>query len=321
MVYRGGMVRFRRVAAPEAEIYRATRWRRFLQRHLDRTPVPATLEVAVLQMLPLMRSLGFVETDLREHARECIEHMRTEMQSAEWEGPAIDLQYAGCIRSYTHEDPPCYRVMSGALNNTAARMQGLRLSDAVRMVLPYCKLLDVSLQALPACYHYRGEVYRGVKWAFPNLRNHRLHFPHYFHAGRELCWHEPKSTSTDRQVVETEFLGDRGARTLFTVHITLGYKIQRFSDFAEHEVLVPMLTDFTVLRAESRLHLDASSLRFAQSSTHTGDPDHVELQQINRGPVLEQDPEQDGSALDDTAPDGQCHKRCHFFRRDYMSCA
>lgn len=144
--------------------------------------MPATLEDAVLQMLPLMRSLGFTETDLREHVRECIEHMRTDMQSAEWEGGDIDLQYAACIRSYTHEEPPCYRVMSGALNNTAARMQGLRLSEAVRMVLPYCKLLDVSLQALPACFHYQGVVYRGVKWAFPNLRNHRLHFPHYFHA-------------------------------------------------------------------------------------------------------------------------------------------
>lgn len=261
-----------------SSVEESKKWYRAITKALMEIAEPQTLEAALLSMLPLFEKRGWTADDVFAHAQECVQEMQAKLPKMQ-DGTEINVQHAACIRSYTDGDLAPYREMSGALHDGTRLVDG-EVSETVKLVLPFLKLLNVALEGLPASYHYEGQVFRGVKWAFPCLENHNPR--QYFHTGRKLWWYEPKSMSWDPKVMESEcFAGSSGARTIFKVHATLAYKIENFSDFMEErEVVMPMLSRFKVEGACSKLDLDDSGLEDPLDSRHKGEPDVVELQQL-----------------------------------------
>eukprot|EP00812_Abedinium_dasypus_P013598 NODE_70_length_2253_cov_305.193813.p1 GENE.NODE_70_length_2253_cov_305.193813~~NODE_70_length_2253_cov_305.193813.p1 ORF type:complete len:680 (-),score=211.33 NODE_70_length_2253_cov_305.193813:198-2066(-) len=152
------------------------------------------------------------------------------------------------------------------------------------MCIDFYILLHISLNSLPSCYVFVGEAYRGVKWNFPSLEAHSEEaLKQYFHPGRTLYWYEPKSTSRDKEVMQSEqFCGLVGAGTVFHIHVKRGFKIELLSAFGveEKEVLMDMLSGFKVqacipLKTISKLHAGDKA-----SSHHKGAPDVVVLHQF-----------------------------------------
>jgi len=56
--------------------------------------------------------------------------------------------------------------------NPGAAAGGSDVSPELEACLPYIKLLDTALKALPARFHFKGRVQRGVKHAFPSPDHH-----------------------------------------------------------------------------------------------------------------------------------------------------
>jgi len=246
---------------------------------LEKTPVPKTLLEAVM---PLERLLKFPpRVTIACMVERTVDKMRAKLPHIKG-GDSINLEYAAVINLYTSQDYKVYKKVSDIFHSPN-RMTDFILSDDVMAALPFYKMLDEALKALPSDYHYQGWLFRGVKWAFPDLAEHETKFRQHFYPGLNLYWYEFKSTSYDETVAHNgAFSGRYGARTIFKVDVKRAYKIEAFSDFPkEKEVLVPILTAFRVVRSETHLQLDTSSLQDPFSKLHQGEPDIVELQQVN----------------------------------------
>ena len=105
-------------------------------------------------------------------------------------------------------------------------------------VMPYARFLDEALQRLPASFHYKGDVERGVRWVYPSPDKHDP--KRHFALNSLICWYEFKSTSTNSEVMtRPHFCGTgAGPRTVFTVDAKCGYSIAAFSAFGEEEAEV-----------------------------------------------------------------------------------
>jgi len=99
-----------------------------------------------------------------------------------------------------------------------------------------------------------------------------------------------------------QFCGFTGARTIFNVDVTLGYRIEDFSNFGpqEKEILLPMLTQFEVIATVALMTIDNKEANDPLSPGHTGQPDIVVLRQIEPAPLAPD------TQLDDTTL-GQFH--------------
>eukprot|EP00811_Abedinium_folium_P031344 NODE_5095_length_1809_cov_5.418549.p1 GENE.NODE_5095_length_1809_cov_5.418549~~NODE_5095_length_1809_cov_5.418549.p1 ORF type:complete len:493 (-),score=103.26 NODE_5095_length_1809_cov_5.418549:331-1749(-) len=230
-----------------------------------------------------MQSLlvGYDADDIQAHARHCVEKVRVRLPMLP-NAQHVDPREVGAIYAYTDEDVPVYKVATEAFS-APDRTQGGQVSPAVRMCLPFYKLLDVALQNLPESFTYRGEVFRGVKWCFPNLASHspealRIYFPR----GDNFYWYTPKSTSKDSKLMQNEkFCGLKGAGTIFKVDACRAYDIEGFSKYgvSEKEVLLPMfaelvVTDVIPLKTISPLHASDPT-----SEHHSGPPDVICVRQ------------------------------------------
>lgn len=248
-------------------------WAILLKDALDNTDTPATLEEALLQMSAVVfetlkdaagtpYTLEDTQTELRKYAADCVQCMEErlpDMEENNHPGITLKLQNAACIHNYTRERTDrdihiaCYKIMSNVLHDVVNRQQGDQVSDTVRQVLPYAKLLDESLQTLPEFYHCRGlEVWRGVRWVFPNPTAYNP--KQYFFRGRRMWWFECRSTSEVRSEAEhfagageTTDDGQPCPGTVFKVCATHAYKIAWFSQYPEEEeILFPMMSEFKV---------------------------------------------------------------------------
>eukprot|EP01043_Picozoa_sp_COSAG02_P097801 COSAG02_NODE_33998_length_491_cov_0.778061_1_plen_163_part_11 len=147
------------------------------------------------------------------------------------------------------------------------------LSAELRACMPYIKFLWVALEELPQKFHHVGRVQRGIKWAFPEPANHDPE--NFFYPGREFCWYEFKSSSTDFNVMyDSYFCGDRGPRTIFTIQGVKCYQIKIFSALQrEEEALFPPLSEFHVVSSQKKLRPQD----LCHGSPAGGFPDEVQM--------------------------------------------
>ena len=96
---------------------------------------------------------------------------------------------------YTLQDPNVYTPLNAALHDTARRGSGPDgVSEELSACLPFIKLLDVALvEAAITFGFFVGQVFRGVKHAYPSVAAHNPvdHFP----VGETLPWFQFCSAS------------------------------------------------------------------------------------------------------------------------------
>jgi hypothetical protein len=149
-------------------------WQYQLQRLLEATPLATSLEEALEPLRPLLGE-GELEILLAVIAGKGDE-WRTLLQAPD--GFALPDSYrldlALAIHIYTLENPGVYRVVNREMFNPDRWQPGAEggVSEALRACLPYIKMLDSALVALPEAYVFRDQVFRGVKFVYPSLQNH-----------------------------------------------------------------------------------------------------------------------------------------------------
>ncbi|CAE8679632.1 unnamed protein product [Polarella glacialis] len=289
--------------AEEAEVGENILWHRKLIKLMKDTEVPTTVEQALLAMLPLLRDAHDLdEADVRAISADYVRAMTTKLRSGcVPDADKINPEKAAAIYVYTLEEPSIYSICSRAFASPV-RLQGGKVSEAVMQCLPFCMLLHDSLKHLPPSYHYKGDVYRGVKWSFPTLEEHSPEaFDKYFYEGKEFRWFEAKSTSWDQKsMTHPQFCGFVGARTIFKIQVSLGYVIHHFSAFGveERKVLLPMLTQLVVKTATVGMTINKAHVQDRESKHHVGFPDTVVVKQILPEDAKSDDPPpSDGSVM------------------------
>lgn len=183
-------------------------------------------------------------------------------------------EQALAIFSYTLERPRLYKLLTVWLTSPRGRLAQSSLSEEVRALLPYVKLLHVALERLadvssdfildatapnPANPEH-GFCWRGVRHVFPGYpgqpeRNGvptcQTHEPafHYPQNSR-VVWYAFTSTA-ERKQTTIEFIdkhttnhgpddicGPYGPATIFRVQACRGYRIQQLSYFGDEEAEV-----------------------------------------------------------------------------------
>jgi len=256
-------------------------WLRRLQRALDETKCPASLDDA---LRPLMAHFPdeIDAGDLQAAVDGQRELWRLRLYSATGGfqlPPSYRLDWAVAIYVYTLSDPKVFRVVNREMFNPERRKNG-GVSAGLRACLPYIRFLTAALKALPARYVFRGQVRRGVKHVFPTIADHDP--AGHFAIGAFVMWYEFKSTSRNPQVMAREhFCGvAAGPRTTFIVDVVCGYDISPFSFFqgaeSEYEVLMLPMSLFEVVYVAKNI-LDAAETVVLERS---GFPDVVHLRQV-----------------------------------------
>jgi hypothetical protein len=259
-------------------------WLRRLQRALDETECPASLDDA---LRPLWTSFPdeIDAGDLQAAVDGQRELWRDLLYSA---AGGFDLHqsylldWAVAIYVYTLGDPKVFRVVNREMFNSDRCKPGMTggVSDGLRACLPYICFLINALEALPASYVFKGTVLRGVKHVYPSPDNHDP--VGHFSVGKRLAWYEFKSTSKEPEVMTREHFCDvkAGPRTKFSIDVIHGYDISKFSFFqgneSEYEVLLLPMSQFVVVHAEKNI-IDPKDTVSLQRS---GFPDSVHLRQV-----------------------------------------
>ena len=202
---------------------------------------------------------------------------------------SYSMDYALAIYAYTLETPSiCDALNRSMFANKSVGSVSARwapttaYSKELQACIPFAKYLDAALKALPDSFKYTGTVHRGVKWVYPSPDDHNpaVHFAE----GEETLWYEYKSTSRSEEVMDKpHFAGKRaGPRTIFYIHATDAYSIEKFSFLqgkaSEYEVLFRPLARFQVTGSEKRI-LNPKEKRFTKKS---GRPDAVYFTQVER---------------------------------------
>eukprot|EP01046_Picozoa_sp_COSAG06_P053474 COSAG06_NODE_9256_length_1945_cov_2.793608_1_plen_506_part_10 len=206
--------------------------------------------------------------------------------------PEFPTKYALVINVYSMQMPNVYAPLGEALRGTDRDAGPGGVSPRVRAFLPFAKLLDVALVAAARVWGpFVGQVFRGVKYAFPEPTL-AAHDPEvYFPPGRELNWFAFQSSSTKFDVMyQPWFCGKSGPRTVFTIQSIEGVSIKRFSALPdEDEVLFRPLARFRVTGSAKKLTPADLGLNPPASG---GFPDDVHLQQLpSRQELAELEPE------------------------------
>ena len=186
-------------------------WVETLASLLEAQPEPADVQQALAPMV----ALGVdVAAALRAIAR--YEHaLEADWHANDWRRshPEFLRKYALAMFAYTLQDPNIYRPLGTALHAADRDVGPGGVSEAVRVALPFAKLLDVALvEAVRVWGAFIGQVFRGVKHAFPEPIV-ATHDPEgYFPPGRELSWFEFNSSSTRFDVMYREWFRSRSQR-------------------------------------------------------------------------------------------------------------
>eukprot|EP00931_Biecheleriopsis_adriatica_P017754 TRINITY_DN12621_c0_g1_i1.p1 TRINITY_DN12621_c0_g1~~TRINITY_DN12621_c0_g1_i1.p1 ORF type:complete len:359 (-),score=61.81 TRINITY_DN12621_c0_g1_i1:298-1374(-) len=164
------------------------------------------------------------------------------------------------VHSYAMNDPPVFDCVSSFMNDAVKRSTN---PEKLKAAMKWQKLLDHAVLALPDTYDFQGEAYRGMKFAFPDVR---VTFP----IGKIICWYVFKSTTTDAQVLADEhsaFCGTRGRRTVFVIKDVRGKNITDFSPYDESEVLLCPLTFLEIIDVKPGDHLEGDPFEHADIIT------------------------------------------------------
>ena len=262
-------------------------WLRQLQRALDETECPASLEDA-LRPLTARFPDEIDAGDLQAAVHGQREIWRDVLYSAAggFDMPrSYLLDWAVAIYVYTLADPKVFKIVNREMFNSDRRKPGMSggVSDGLRACLPYIRFLVHALKALPEKYVFRGEVRRGVKHAYPSPEDHDP--VRHFSVGKRLAWYEFKSTSKKAAVMTRDhFCGvDAGPRTTFIIDVICGYDISMFSFFqgteSEYEVLLLPMSQFEVVSVVKNIIDPKETVCIRRS----GFPDTVHLRQVDSG--------------------------------------
>jgi hypothetical protein len=133
--------------------------------------------------------------------------------------PNFPMKYALAIHTHTLQQPNLYGPLGNALHAADRATGPDGVSPAVRACLPYTKLLDCALaEAVLVFGPFIGQVFRGVKFAFPTPTVAEHNPVAYFPRDRELHWSEFNSSSTLFEVMyQPWFCGKAGPRTVYTI--------------------------------------------------------------------------------------------------------
>ena len=259
-------------------------WVRRLQRALDETECPASLDDALRPLLacfPDEIDAGDLQAAVvgqRDLWRDLLYCAAGGFDLP----PSYLLDWAVAIYVYTLGDPKVFKVVNREMFNSERRKPGMSggVSDGLRACLPYIRFLIDALKALPASYVFQGVVFRGVKHVYPSIQNHDP--VRHFSVGKRLAWYEFKSTSKEAEVMTREHFCDvkAGPRTKFTIDVTHAYDISKFSFFqgaeSEHEVLLLPMSQFEVVHASKEIIDPKETVCLRRS----GFPDSVHLRQV-----------------------------------------
>jgi len=201
-----------------------------LERRVRSTPMPLSLDVALLYLVrvSLKTKDGVVSIDvprLLDIVDAARENMEIRLRAEGLSSYSVDKALA--IYVYTLPDPAVFFVINRLLS-APDRMTAKGISLGLRACLPYIKFLDVALASLPESFRYQGEAFRGVKWVFPSPDEHNV--GGYFCEGRKLRFFEFRSSSKDNRVMmDDNFCGREGPRTIFAIKAIHGLDIKFFS--------------------------------------------------------------------------------------------
>ena len=200
--------------------------------------------------------------------------------------PEFTAKYATALHVYTLQDPNVFGPLGNALHAADRGAGPGGVSPRVRAFLPLAKLMDVALVAAARMWGaFVGQVFRGVKYAFPEPTL-AAHDPEgYFPSGqpggppaRELNWFEFNSSSTKFDVMyQPWFCGKSGPRTVFTIQSIEGVSVKQFSAMPDDEEVL--------FRPLARFRVIGSAVRETGPNPPAsgGFPDDVSLQQLWEG--------------------------------------
>merc|ERR1712137_8017 len=158
----------------------------------------------------------------------------------EWRCRCLQL-----IFSYTLQSPAVFQDVSRILNDVENRMLDIKVLEDLSW---WTLALDKALQALPTSLRVQKTCYRGMRYRYSDKQFEK------FKVGTWVYWYVLKSVSTDESLmVQDNFCGLSGPRTLFIIHDCVGHMIQDISYFPdESEVLVRPLSVLEVKSVERR---------------------------------------------------------------------
>lgn len=190
-------------------------------------PVPSLRDAVEETAVPRAMEIATTALDILEFDRD---------RSAAAAAASLTPDEAGAVYVYTMEWQPdsensLYRRLNAALRD-ADRSQCKRF-------FPFLRLLSVALDKLPVVSAIT--VYRGVKRDLSAVYNKP--------PGTKFVWWQLSSCTERLQALESElFVGKTGPRTLFTIEVCDGRRVQALSAFREEaEVLLPAGAKFELM--------------------------------------------------------------------------
>lgn len=159
--------------------------------------------------------------------------------------PEISKLYE-VIFSYSIQVPNIFETVSKVFNGAKRCKLGdkgeLIVSAEARMFLPWMKRLQSALQSLPEAFTCQCDLFRGVKFKYPNFKDH-------FIIGEEIVTYTFKSYTLYKHVMDdSAFAGMSGERTIFIIRNGSGKCISPMSDYPEEgEVLLPIGTRLRIV--------------------------------------------------------------------------
>ncbi len=254
-------------------------WDEQLPGLIEAQPLPTSIPEAIEPL----RRVG-VNVRAVQAAADRLEHKSpAEWSPTDWRHthPDFPLLYALAMHIYTLQDPNVYTPLNAAMYDTPNRGNGPGgVSAPLRACLPFIKLLDVALvEAAIAFGFFVGQVFRGVKHAYPSVAAHDPE--RYFPVGGELPWFQFCSSSEKFDVMFRDwFCGRTGPRTIFKVRSCEGVSVKPFSAMPdEDEVLFRPLARFRVT-ASTRQLLPTDLQDPPAPANQAGFPDDVQLVQL-----------------------------------------
>ena len=203
-------------------------------RHLGQLLDAEALAPSALEAVRPMGALGLVDSG---RITRMLRDRRGRMQAIlRAQGcPEFNIEFALAIWLYTLENPALYKELNGAMQAPERLSASGTVSEQLRAVLPFAKLLQVALENAPAKFRYDGRCHRGVKFAFTaggKAASEHDHEPAaYFPVGRQFHSFEFKSASTEHGTMYSKhFCGDRGPRTIFEIEGVRGVLIEEMTD-------------------------------------------------------------------------------------------
>jgi len=196
--------------------------------------------------------------------------------------PDFNIDYAQTIYLWTIQDPiKLYEFINSHLHSTEKRHKGPgSMSNELRACMPFIKLLNTSFdEGIKVWGPYVGDVWRGIKHAFPKPEQHDPE--KYFYPDRVFFWYDFKASSKDRNQAVDEFCGDNGPRTLLHIISCEGFSVRLFSQFPDEDEVVFLIGAKLVVRGVRKRLRPVDLVAGAGGGFPVGGfPDEIDIRQL-----------------------------------------